>query len=302
MVPFFSVFTPTYNRKNMLRAVYDCLIQQTFNKFEWIIVDDGSSDGTAEEVEKWITEKKIDIVFLKQKNYGKHVAQNRALDVATGTMFLPLDDDDIIVPNALEILRDTWNTISENQREEYSGIGCCCMNEKGEVIGDKYPENFLISNDLEIFFQHKIQGEKWGCIRTDIMRHFKNNEVKGHYLSENTVWFRIAQKYKKIYINDCLRIYEIHSDSVQRKKHFVDEANSEAKYEASKVLLNEFWDWYRKYDFKAGCIQSAIASKASIESGIGMMSALKDIRPMISRLIIVLTRPYKLIYYIMRNK
>lgn len=66
------------------------------------------------------------------------------------------------------------------------------MNSKGELIGDTSPNNRFVSNDLDISFKYNIKGEKWGVIRTDIMKQFKNEEVKGHFLSESTVWYRIA--------------------------------------------------------------------------------------------------------------
>ena len=262
-----SVFTPTYNRKDTLVKVYESLKNQSLLSFEWIIVDDGSTDGTLEIIKEWIEEKIIPIKYLYQNNAGKHIAQNRALDLAVGELFLPLDSDDTVVPDCMKILWETWESISSDIRNEYSGVGCCCMDGKGNLIGDPWPQNHFVSNDLEVVFKYRIRGEKWGPIRTDVMRQYKNAEVKGHYLLESTVWFRIAKKYKKVYINDCLRIYIIRDDSVQKKNHFADEANAEAKLAASKILINEFWEWYAKYNIWGGCLQSLIAAKACIESG-----------------------------------
>ena len=75
----FSVFTPTYNRANTIGRTYEYLCKQTLRSFEWIIVDDGSTDNTEEIVQKWINTNKISIVYLKQENGGKHRAFNRAV-------------------------------------------------------------------------------------------------------------------------------------------------------------------------------------------------------------------------------
>ena len=58
-----TVFTPTYNRQKQLKGLYDSLCSQTFQDFEWLIVDDGSEDNTADVVKKWIEEEKINIRY-----------------------------------------------------------------------------------------------------------------------------------------------------------------------------------------------------------------------------------------------
>ena len=100
----FSVFTPTFNRANTIGRAYEHLCKQTLHNFEWIIVDDGSVDNTEEIVRKWINENKISIVYIKQKNGGKHRAFNRAVQIAQGEIFICLDSDDYYVETALEII------------------------------------------------------------------------------------------------------------------------------------------------------------------------------------------------------
>ena len=95
----FTIFTPTYNRAYCIEKVYQSLLKQTISDFEWVVIDDGSSDGTRELISSFANEGKIDIVYYYQKNQGKHVAQNYAVSIARGELFLPLDSDDIIVPN-----------------------------------------------------------------------------------------------------------------------------------------------------------------------------------------------------------
>ena len=75
-----SVVTPTYNRGNLLYKLYYSLINQTCEKFEWIIIDDGSTDNTEQIVKKFIFSKKIKIYYLKKENGGKHTAINYILD------------------------------------------------------------------------------------------------------------------------------------------------------------------------------------------------------------------------------
>lgn len=301
----FSVFTPTWNRASTLPDVLASLRNQTFKDFEWIIVDDGSTDGTQTLVNNWIGVTDFPIKFITQKNSGKHVAQNRALDIADGELFLPLDSDDTIVSNALEVLWNAWTDIPEIERNEYSGIGVHCMDADCKRVGSPWPNSTCISNDLEIAFKYHVTGEKWGPIRTDIMRMYRNPEVKGHYLSETTVWYRIAKKYKKKYIDEKLRFYIVREDSVLKKIHFSDNANAESKMCSSLIYINEFWDWYRKYNIKGGVIQALIGAKAAVESGnrvlFGKNSFFSEVKPALAKIVIIIASPYKLIYTIINK-
>jgi glycosyltransferase involved in cell wall biosynthesis len=121
-----TVFTATFNRYNELKRVYECLKLQTYHDFEWIIVNDGSSDNTDELVNTWISEKLLDIKYYYQPNQGKHIAFNYGVRVALGTMFVNLDSDDVIVPNALELFVKYWDEIGENNqvflKDWHSGV------------------------------------------------------------------------------------------------------------------------------------------------------------------------------------
>ena len=75
----FTVFTPTFNRAYTLPRVYESLKSQTFKNFEWLIVDDGSSDGTADLVKMWQNEGALTIRYFYQINRGKHIAINRGV-------------------------------------------------------------------------------------------------------------------------------------------------------------------------------------------------------------------------------
>ena len=78
----FTVFTPTFNRADTLSRVYDSLSAQTFDDFEWLIIDDGSTDGTRKLVTSWQHDSTFPIRYLHQPNAGKHLAHNWAVEEA----------------------------------------------------------------------------------------------------------------------------------------------------------------------------------------------------------------------------
>ena len=74
-----TIFTPTYNREEVLQRLYTSLKKQTNKQFIWLVIDDGSTDNTETVVRQWMAEKKIEIKYVKQKNVGKSLAHNRAV-------------------------------------------------------------------------------------------------------------------------------------------------------------------------------------------------------------------------------
>ncbi|MBB01756.1 MAG: glycosyl transferase [Planctomyces sp.] len=96
--PFFSVIIPTYNRKHTIGATLESVARQTFRDFETLVVDDGSSDGTAELVRKqfpWVQ-------VIHQENAGPGAARNRGADIARSKYLAFLDSDDLWFPWTLE--------------------------------------------------------------------------------------------------------------------------------------------------------------------------------------------------------
>ena len=104
----FTIFTPTYNRADLLKKLYESLKNQSFKNFEWLIVDDGSTDNTCETIQGFQEENIIDIRYIKKENGGKQRAYNVGVENAKGELFICLDSDDIYVENGLEIILKYW--------------------------------------------------------------------------------------------------------------------------------------------------------------------------------------------------
>ncbi len=165
----FTVFTPTYNRAHTLSRVYESLRNQTYKNFEWLIVDDGSTDNTKELVDKWREEGHLVIGYYFQQNQGKHIAFDWAVHLAKGELFLPLDSDDACVPEALERFNYHWDNIPQEVRGDFSGVCALCLDHRGRLVGDRFPHDSTDASSLDIVFKYKIKGEKWGFHRTDVL-------------------------------------------------------------------------------------------------------------------------------------
>jgi len=210
----FTVFTPTLNRAHTLDRVYSSLATQTFRDFEWLIVDDGSTHGTQALVDHWQRHASFPIRYLRQETRGKHVAFNAGVREATGELFVPLDSDDACVPNALERFREHWTSIPAEQLPRFSGVTALCVDQHGNLVGSRFPSDVVDSNSLEIHYRYHVRGEKWGFIRTDVLRDFPFPDPGSVYVPESVVWAKIARRYLARFVNEVLRIYYIGAPSI----------------------------------------------------------------------------------------
>ncbi len=221
--PFFTIFTPVYNSKDTIHRVWESLNSQSFKSFEWIIIDDGSDDNIKPIVDEFIKSKKFKIIFYRQPNKGKHIAWNKALKLASGLLFIPADSDDRFDKETLSFFYDKWINLTNLEKNNFSGINVLCKdNIKGEVVGDMYPSNYFKTNLLDLTYKYKIHGEKWGCIRLDLLKKYPYPEIigRGSYILSYT-WFSLSKNYSILCFNKILRTYYIDSESITNQKNFI---------------------------------------------------------------------------------
>lgn len=211
----FTVFTPTYNRAHTLHRVYESLLEQTERDFEWLVIDDGSSDGTRELMLRFMQcQSLFPIRYLSlPENSGKHIAHNWATKEACGDLFLVADSDDWIVRNALERMGYHWSRLLSTS--DYCGVCGLCADVNGNVIGTRYSKFETHSTLSERKFKYGMKGEHWGCMRTDIVRQYPFPEVEG-FVPEGLVWLQIAKKYRDFCVNEVWRIYD-NSNQTRRR-------------------------------------------------------------------------------------
>lgn len=262
--PEISVCTPSYNRSHRLPRVCDALAGQTFRDFEWIVVDDGSTDGTEAVVRSLSPPSEHPIAFLRlEPNRGMHVAMNRGIAAAHGRFLLKLDSDDYLVPEALERYLYHWHLAQDDERANLlAGVQSLCMDEIGQIWGDMFPSSPFISNYFTLRYRLKITGDKKGLVLTDVWRRFAYDEQP--YLTSNP-WFRISKELDFVFVNEPLYIYTTPSsaDSISRGARL----RPETRLYRSREQLNLGWRYF-PYNRRAFLSLTSAYKQSSRDLGI----------------------------------
>ena len=196
----FTVFTATYNRAYTLPRLYESLCRQTFTDFEWVIVDDASTDNTPEYLAAIQREHKaFPIVHHRRdSNGGKHRATNQGVAVARGQLFFIVDSDDYLPDDSLEVIDSVERTIPAVLRSGFAGVCGLKTHFDGRPIGTTFVGETL---DITTLARraHGITGDKAEVLDTDVLRRYPSPDFEGEgYVTPAVVWDRIAHDGMKL--------------------------------------------------------------------------------------------------------
>lgn len=183
-----TVFTPAYNRAHLLPRLYEGLCKQTTRNFEWLIIDDGSTDDTPAVVEAFLADKDLDIRYFRKENGGKHTAHNYALQKARGEWFFCIDSDDMPTDDALCKLCDA---IASVQPSDYA-IAAYKQDLTGELLSLPIPPPLLSQKEHEGFyslFQKGCSGEFSIIMRTEQLCKHPFPEISGERFATEAILY-----------------------------------------------------------------------------------------------------------------
>lgn len=260
-----TVFTPTYNRAHTLPRTYKSLCCQTSNDFEWLVVDDGSTDNTREMVNIWIRENKIPIRYIYKENGGLYTGYNTAYANIETELNVCIDSDDFMPDNAVELIVQTWK---EKGSERFAGIMGLDYYLDGTPIGGKFPNDLKETHLLDLTLKKIHRGDTKQAMRTDLMKKVAPQIGFPGEKNFNPVYMllQVDDDYPLIVLNENLCFVEYQEgDSMSKAiyKQYINSPRSFAKLRVLEMNLKRN-TLLNKYRSAIHYISSCIISKDSM--------------------------------------
>lgn len=198
--PLITVFTPTYNRAQLLPRLFKSLCQQADHNFEWLIVDDGSTDGT-ESVVNGFQAETFAVRYVWKENGGKHTAYNLALKEARGEFFFCVDSDDFLAPDVIRL-------ISEALRP---ATGLCAYKASvgGRLLSTVFPNGAESTTTFDLYEKLGCRGEYAFIYPTHIARQVPFPVFSGErFVTESVVFDQLDQHCPVLLLPEVITICE----------------------------------------------------------------------------------------------
>lgn len=215
-----SIITPSYNRGYILFKLYESLRKQSIKEFEWIIIDDGSTDNTQLLSKEWALQAESFVIrYFYQDNGGKHRAVNWGIKMAQYDYCFIVDSDDFLSENAIEHIHTWIQTIDKDS--SFAGVsGLKGYIGGGQIGGFPYAKRFQGYVDATNLQRKRLNlgGDKAEVYRTAILRQYPFPDFEGEkFLTEEVVWDAIARDgYKLRWFNKVIYHCEYIDDGLTR--------------------------------------------------------------------------------------
>lgn len=209
--PILTIFTPAYNRAHTLPRTYDSLCGQSCKNFIWLIIDDGSTDNTAELVRDWQNcDNGFEIQYIYKENGGMHTAHNAAYATIRTELNTCIDSDDIMADGAVEKILSKWDAVRD---KGYAGVVGLNADFDGRIIGKGFSPD-MTETTISGYYAAGGAGDKKLVYRTDVITAYPEYPVFDgeKYVSLSYKYLLIDQDYKLAVLNDVLCNVEYQSD------------------------------------------------------------------------------------------
>lgn len=292
--PMLSIITPTYNRGKLLNICFESLCSQTDFDFEWVVVDDGSTDDTEDIMGNIL--KKVNpfpISYVRKENGGKHTALNASHPYIHGRYVLILDSDDKLTSDAVVTIRKEWKQYENNQliglliflRENSQHTLCAYANDEYVPVDLlNYKRTTVLSSDCcEI-------------LRSELFKKYPFPVFEGeHFLAETALWYRVGLESKCVYINKPIYICEYLDGGLTKSGRTMRIRNPQGGRYTSYLRMNSHCRFQER--LKAGILYVCYGSFERKES----RQMINDAKPY-GLLTFVCLLPGKLMYMFWRKK
>ena len=234
-----TVFTPAYNRADLLPRCFESMKRQTNKNFIWMIVDDGSTDHTRELVESWMSQSTdFPIVYYYKENGGLYTAYNEAIAHMDTELCVCIDSDDFMPDDAVEKILRLWD---EQGSDQVAGIVGLDYDLEGRVIGDPLPDQPTVNLiDLLTGRYQLNNGDRTNVVRTELYKKYApmkkfpgEKNFNPHYMH-----LQISMEYDFLVMNENLRFVEYQPGGMSDSMYFQYRNSPRSFAETRKLYLS----------------------------------------------------------------
>ena len=243
-----TVFTPTYNRAHTLERLYRSLCAQTCQDFDWLVIDDGSTDGTATLIQGFIDEGLIPVRYIYKENGGLYTGYNTAYAIIETELNVCIDSDDAMPENAIELILRTWK---EKGANHFAGIiGLDSYMDSGKPIGGAFPEDLEECFLLDLYTKRIHRGDSKQVMRTELMKRVAPMVGFPGEKNFNPIYMhlQVCDDYPLLVVNEPLCLVEYQqNDSMSRNiwRQYIDSPRCFAKLRLLEMVLRRNTPWNR---------------------------------------------------------
>lgn len=209
--PLISIITPTYNREDFLGQAIDSVLAQTYQNFEFFIIDDGSTDNTRSLVESYADPR---IRYYHQENQGQSVARNLGLSMAKGDFICFLDSDNYWFTDKLEKNLNAFESNPEADIVYGDGVS---IDEQGNEVSRVNMQRH--SGRIA----HLMLKDNFVSMNTTMARRRCFDEMGGfsgkrRVADDYDLWLKFSARYNYLYIPEHMSYYRIMDDQISSDK------------------------------------------------------------------------------------
>lgn len=208
-----TIFTPTYNRKSLLRNCYKSLKRQTSYDFIWLIIDDGSDDDTEAEVNVWKADDiPFQITYIYKENGGLHTAYNAALEQIHTELCMCVDSDDYLTDDAVERILEFW---SKQKRDDMAGIVALNKTTENEILG-KYLPKLPYAHLIELYCKYHCRRDLKMIYRSNILRKYGPipEFPSEKFMNPYYLFLKVDKQYPMLLFNQAVCVVNYQADGM----------------------------------------------------------------------------------------
>lgn len=240
-----TVFTPTYNRIKLLPDCYESLKRQTCRDFLWLIVDDGSQDGTGELVRRWMEEADFEIRYIFKENGGLHTAYNAAIDAMDTELAVCVDSDDYLTDDAIMLIADKWKN---DGGDTYAGIVAQNRTPDRGVLGNPLPE-LPDTHLIDLYCRHRCRSDLKMVYRADLLKSEGPIPAFGNekHMNPYYLFLKIDKKFPMLIMNRAICVVNYQTDGMSTDiiRQYAESPRSFAELRCMMISMERASVWYK---------------------------------------------------------